>query len=40
MARSPGQGGGGTRAAALTYVSAGAGVVVHVVAPGRGGITV
>ena len=30
----------GTRAPALTYVSAGAGVVVHVVVPGRGGFTV
>ena len=32
-------GGGGTRASALTYVSAG-GVVVHVVVPGRGGFRV
>ena len=40
MAPPPKQGGGGTRAPALTYVSAGAGVVVHVVVPGRGGFTV
>ena len=33
------QGGGDTRAPALTYVSAGAGVVVHVVVLGRGGFT-
>ena len=41
MAPPPRQGGGSTRAPALTYVSAGAGgVVVHVVVPGRGGFSV
>ena len=40
MAPPPRQGGGSTRAPALTFVSAGAGVVVHVVVPGRGGFTV
>ena len=40
MARPPRQGGGGTRAPALTYVSVGAGVLVHVVVPGGGGFTV
>ena len=38
MAPPPRQGGGGTRAPALAYVSAG--VVAHVVVPGRGGFTV
>ena len=37
VAPPPRQGGGGTRAPALTYVSAFAGVVVHVVVRDRGG---
>ena len=40
VAPPPRQGGGGTRAPALTYVSAGAGVIVLVVVLCRGGITV